>query len=831
MYKKYEEHEYKELGRGASVIAAFINLVNGELSRRATAQLEDRRQQFQKEQGEQQKNFQREQFKQQKKLQLELAAENRKTQLELAAEQRKTALQLEQARQVFTNWPLRTKAPADILMKYDDDKPIPLNLILAPPVVDYDKYGTQSKKFPPLELGLADGLRQFLGKHYSAHSSDRPIVLLDGVWDSKRYHGGGTIELLHDWLKSEPILIVESIVDGNELNLRVAYWGQGQEQHSYESISPKLPYWEIIGESVKARALKWKETREQLEALGKSAEEIDRLGGDNAFNLKLLEEEEQLRQHGIDTTTLAIEKQYKIDGEKDITYLRQCLVTYHCLVAGWMADIHYLVYEGVPPLLPQLLPELTKDFHEPKLLEAIVLGYQKVYQVLENERPAWIPELSLELADSIKYLPDRTWARQQVDNSIESWLKIRGVTLEEGANLIEAIKSVLEPEDWDYLKKIGNCLSEVGDWEAAAEIEEIINNKAQAYYNRGITLAAQEKYKEAIEDYDEAISLDRKHTAAYYYKGLAQDKLKQYQEALESYKQGLDNSEHNSFEQAKTIFQPDMAEEELFYLGCAFSACERLGEKAWEEARKCFQELKKINPNYYPPNNSEMRQIWEKFIRELGEIPIPSDRGINYSRLRNFLIAGKWWEASEETKDRIAEVVGKNLSYYTLKSYDATEIPRLDLETIDRLWREYSGGRFGFSVQYNIYQSASSIRIDDEYKVQGENSSLRRKRIKRINFGIVVGWCAVIEWDYEEYPQESYEEFDPLDFINITTFNTKDSDRDLVKVKIGWWEEVTPASDPEEGFFPVLDRESPTRRMQFLESLFDKHYSYFASSI
>ncbi len=163
---------------------------------------------------------------------------------------------------------------------------------------------------------------------------------------------------------------------------------------------------------------------------------------------------------------------------------------------------------------------------------------------------------------------------------------------------------------------------------------------------------------------------------------MAQAKLKQYQEALESFKRGLDNSEHSSFEHAKTIFQSDMAEEELFYLGCALFACERLGERAWEEAKKSFQELKNNNSNYYPPNNSEMRQIWEKFIRELGEVPIPSDKGIDYSKLRSFLIAGKWWEASEETKVCIAKVVGirRDLFDYTPRSSDASNRPVLKIE-------------------------------------------------------------------------------------------------------------------------------------------------------
>jgi hypothetical protein len=71
---------------------ALANLVNGELSREATTDLEDKRQEFQESLENQRQEFQRNQLEKQKELQLELAERNRKIQLELAEKQRQTQL-------------------------------------------------------------------------------------------------------------------------------------------------------------------------------------------------------------------------------------------------------------------------------------------------------------------------------------------------------------------------------------------------------------------------------------------------------------------------------------------------------------------------------------------------------------------------------------------------------------------------------------------------------------------------------------------------------------------------------------------------------------------
>jgi serine/threonine protein kinase len=82
---------------------------------------------------------------------------------------------------------------------------------------------------------------------------------------------------------------------------------------------------------------------------------------------------------------------------------------------------------------------------------------------------------------------------------------------------------------------------------------------------------------------------------------------------------------------------------------------------------------------------------------------LASAKGIDYTNLQYLLATRSWKEADLETWLVLSLAAGK-----TRKSYlFADDIDRLvcrDLQTIDRLWLKYSGGRFGFSVQAKIYQ-------------------------------------------------------------------------------------------------------------------------------
>ena len=87
-----------------------------------------------------------------------------------------------------------------------------------------------------------------------------------------------------------------------------------------------------------------------------------------------------------------------------------------------------------------------------------------------------------------------------------------------------------------------------------------------------------------------------------------------------------------------------------------------------------------------------------------GDVPLVSAVGVSYSRLRDLLVAKKWREADEETDKRMLEVAGRESEGW-LRDSDIENFPCQDLATIDKLWVKYSSGKFGFSVQKQIYQS------------------------------------------------------------------------------------------------------------------------------
>ena len=78
-----------------------------------------------------------------------------------------------------------------------------------------------------------------------------------------------------------------------------------------------------------------------------------------------------------------------------------------------------------------------------------------------------------------------------------------------------------------------------------------------------------------------------------------------------------------------------------------------------------------------------------------------SDRGIDYSRLRNLLASKNWKEADEETNSVMLKAVGRIEGAWLTKE-EILSFPCTDLHTIDQLWVKYSNEHFGFSVQKQI---------------------------------------------------------------------------------------------------------------------------------
>ncbi|MEM7772867.1 MAG: GUN4 domain-containing protein, partial [Cyanobacteria bacterium P01_A01_bin.37] len=92
---------------------------------------------------------------------------------------------------------------------------------------------------------------------------------------------------------------------------------------------------------------------------------------------------------------------------------------------------------------------------------------------------------------------------------------------------------------------------------------------------------------------------------------------------------------------------------------------------------------------------------------------LPSEKGIDYRRLRDLLKAQNFKDADQETYMRMLEAVGrKNGDYF--RPDDLLNFPCTDFNTIDRLWVKYSDGKFGFSVQKEIYVQCGA-KLDGNY--------------------------------------------------------------------------------------------------------------------
>jgi uncharacterized protein YjbI with pentapeptide repeats len=109
-------------------------------------------------------------------------------------------------------------------------------------------------------------------------------------------------------------------------------------------------------------------------------------------------------------------------------------------------------------------------------------------------------------------------------------------------------------------------------------------------------------------------------------------------------------------------------------------------------------------------------------IHDRNLVELKSALGIDYSMLRDLLSECRWSAAQNKTHDLIGNLVGGGVYY--LKPESIAKISCTDLMTIDRLWVEYSWGRFGFSVQKEIW-----ISIYGGYSCNTENYNVFRKQV------------------------------------------------------------------------------------------------------
>ena len=97
------------------------------------------------------------------------------------------------------------------------------------------------------------------------------------------------------------------------------------------------------------------------------------------------------------------------------------------------------------------------------------------------------------------------------------------------------------------------------------------------------------------------------------------------------------------------------------------------------------------------------------------EISPVAEVRVNYRKLSQLLAARRWKEADFETRGILLQVAERTAEGW-IRAEDFKKFPCEDLCTIDRLWLDYSNGRFGYSVQKQVWESIGG-KIDIDYTI------------------------------------------------------------------------------------------------------------------
>lgn len=84
-----------------------------------------------------------------------------------------------------------------------------------------------------------------------------------------------------------------------------------------------------------------------------------------------------------------------------------------------------------------------------------------------------------------------------------------------------------------------------------------------------------------------------------------------------------------------------------------------------------------------------------------------------YAQLKDYLKNGQWQEADEETYRLMITTVGKEEGQW-FEPEELLNFPCDELRAVDGLWVNYSNGKFGFSVQKQIYVECGA-KLDGKY--------------------------------------------------------------------------------------------------------------------
>jgi formylglycine-generating enzyme required for sulfatase activity len=557
-FQTYENALNRELQRTQQQEALAFQKEQKDLDRDLQVRLVELNQEFQSQQGELSRAFtekievfkadmQKYFFEKQKELQIQLKAQDIDLARELRQFDRQTAIDVIHEQKREKNSAIWLVAE-DLLKRGMYGDILPLNVFVSPPVLDYDdsRKPTNAKGFPEMEQYLKEELRQFFQQYQTHH---RHIDYLAGAWTSKQFNSEAAARQIFLGLQSEPTLILESTLEGENLSISYAYWGLGDVKQRYDTCM-RFSWLEVLYGFVKERTENW--FRNRAEEGTSEAEWIADYGEEFVAkyqaNQAVIKREQMWLNRGDDIRELA--RNYHI-APKDWDQLKRFVALCHIMIAGWVTDEYFLLNTSpdrhLLPLLPELLPGLLSGMSEEikrQFIDGSVQIYQALYEALIRQVPDWESELRLELAASLIKLPSHEAGIAQVNASLKVWLSYRGIDWHLSTPVMPLLVEVAKPEDESYF----NSLYQV--WELLGITDRV--DMGNAYYRRGEDFYKRRDFEAACQDFDRAIGLGYVKAAA------RREIVVQVQESIKDEKLKLlrEQAKEQAFQQTSLFISP-----------------------------------------------------------------------------------------------------------------------------------------------------------------------------------------------------------------------------------------------------------------------------------
>ncbi len=246
----------------------------------------------------------------------------------------------------------------------------------------------------------------------------------------------------------------------------------------------------------------------------------------------------------------------------------------------------------------------------------------------------------------------------------------------------------INPNDPEYYYNRGNTRSDLGDNQGAiddyTQVIKLNPNSAYAYILRGNVRSALGDKQGATDDYIQTIKLDHNFAYAYIPQGNVRTASGDNQDAIDDYIQVI------------TLVNPDPKNRIIFIeqvLNCKYQGTEFLLEVLKKDDS---WEVKDAAYNLLSSKDSEL-------AKSSGYIPQI------FLKLDSLLKSQNFREADLETTKIMLKVANREREGW-LRTEDAEKFPCKELRSIDQLWLKYSRGKFGISVQQQIYQSLGGTK-------------------------------------------------------------------------------------------------------------------------